>query len=105
MTASRPTRNARLARAALAALDVPGDVLNVGTGRATSVLELHATLAAAAGIEAEPAFAPARLGELQRSVLDVSRAAAVLGWRPEVGLEDGFAETWHWFTRVAAYEA
>ena len=41
-----------------------------------------------------------RLGELQRSVLDVSLAADELGWRPERSLEEGLAETWHWIERA-----
>src|SRR6476661_6032523 len=58
--------------AALAAPGHDGGVFNVGTGRETSVLDLYGRIQAAAGISAEPRFAPAREGELQRSVLDVS---------------------------------
>jgi nucleoside-diphosphate-sugar epimerase len=43
-------------------------------------------------VEAEAA--PARLGELQRSVLDASLAERELGWRPEMTLEDGLRLTW-----------
>jgi UDP-glucose 4-epimerase len=50
---------------------------------------------AASEIEAEQA--PARLGELQRSVLDRSLAERELGWRPEVSLEDGLRRTWESF--------
>jgi UDP-glucose 4-epimerase len=46
------------------------------------------------GVELEPAFEPARLGELQRSVLDPSLAERELGFRAEVDLEAGLAETW-----------
>jgi len=88
-----------VARALLAALEAAPAVVNVGTGRAASVVELHAALCAAAGVEAEPEFAAARLGELQRSVLDVSRAREAFGWEPEVTLEDGLGRTWRWFTR------
>ena len=48
-----------------------------------------------------PRFAPARLGELQRSVLDPSLAARELGWRPELTLADGLADTWAWVTAAA----
>jgi len=84
-----------VARAALGAIGLPGGVLNVGTGRATSVVELHGACCAAAKVESEPIYAEARLGELQRSVLDVSAIAAALGWTPEVALEPGLVETWH----------
>jgi UDP-glucose 4-epimerase len=87
-----------VARAILAAFHLDGGVVNIGTGRATSDLELHTACCAAAGIEQEPFFAPARLGDLQRSVLDISRAREVLGWEPELSLEQGLAETWGWFS-------
>jgi len=75
-----------------------GGVYNVGTGRETSVLELYDAVQSAAGIRREPAFAPPRLGELQRSVLDPSLAKRELGWRPERSLADGLADTWRWVT-------
>jgi UDP-glucose 4-epimerase len=83
-----------VARATLAAAGQDGGVFNVGTGSETSVVDLYEACRRVAGssLEAEPA--PARLGELQRSVLDISRAARKLGWRPEVPLEEGLRLTW-----------
>jgi UDP-glucose 4-epimerase len=83
-----------VARATLAAAGQDGGVFNVGTGSETSVVDLYEACRRVAGssLEAEPA--PARLGELQRSVLDVSRAERELGWRPEVPLDEGLRPTW-----------
>jgi UDP-glucose 4-epimerase len=83
-----------VARATLAASGQDGGVFNVGTGSETSVVDLYEAClrVAESSQEAEPA--PARLGELQRSVLDVSRAESRLGWRPEVPLEEGLRLTW-----------
>lgn len=67
-------------------------VLNVGTGRGTSVLGLaHMMMRAAgmAGATAWPEFDPAVPGDAAYSVSDPRRAASVLGWRPEVALGDG----------------
>ena len=83
-------------RAALAAADHSGGVYNVGTGVASSVLELVAACRRVTGSEEGHEFAEARVGELQRSVLDPSAAARELGWRPEVELEQGLRETWDW---------
>jgi len=85
-------------RATLAAQEVDGGVYNVGTGRETSVVELLDLCVRVAGKDVEPAFAPARPGELQRSVLDPGRAVDELGWRPERSLEEGLRETWESFT-------
>ncbi len=46
------------------------------------------------GVELEPVFEPARLGELQRSVLDPTLAERELGFRAAVDLDAGLAETW-----------
>jgi UDP-glucose 4-epimerase len=66
-----------------------GLMCNIGTGRETSVNELLATMAAQAGVEVSPVFAPLRPGELQRSCLDIERAAIQLGWRPWTELPEG----------------
>ena len=88
-----------VATATVAALGRAGGVFNVGTGVATSVLELYKGVQRASGIERAAEHAPARLGELQRSVLDVSLAARELGWAPQTDLADGLALTWAWVTR------
>jgi UDP-glucose 4-epimerase len=84
--------------ATVAGADHDSGVFNVGTGTETSVLELYEHIQRAAGIEREPEFAEPRPGELQRSVLDPSRAERELGWRPQYALDAGLAQTWAWFS-------
>jgi UDP-glucose 4-epimerase len=81
-------------RGLLAATGRTGGVFNIGTGVETTVLDLHRASAAVVGTGAEPRFEEARLGDVRRSVLDVSLAERELGWRPEVTLEDGLRLTW-----------
>jgi UDP-glucose 4-epimerase len=83
-----------VARATLAAIGHNGGVFNVGSGHETSVVDLYGLCRRVAGLEVEAREAPARLGELQRSVLDVSHAERELGWRPELSLEEGLRRTW-----------
>ena len=70
-----------------------GQRFNIGTGVETSVRQLHTAIASALGAPDEPEFHPPRLGDLKRSCLDISRAESVLGWRPNVKLDDGVART------------
>jgi UDP-glucose 4-epimerase len=70
---------------------------NVGTGIETSVNELASQLQRASGTSTPIERAPARAGELQRSALVVDKAAQVLGWRPQVALQEGLAETFQFF--------
>jgi UDP-glucose 4-epimerase len=84
-------------RAQLAASEatVVGEV-NVGTGRETSVLDLVEAfheLEPGAASTFRPDFQPARLGELQRSCLDVSRARAEFGWEAGTSLREGLRVT------------
>ena len=88
--------------ALLAAVGKPGGPFNVGTGEATTVLDLHRAAARAAGVGSEPELAAARLGDVRRSVLDVSRIERELGWRARVSLADGLRRTWDWTITLAA---
>jgi UDP-glucose 4-epimerase len=78
---------------ALAADALPG-MYNVGTGKATSILELYHLLA---GSESQPEFAPPRPGDVRHSALDCTQARSALGWRPRVPLVEGLARTWRYF--------
>ncbi|HEY3612531.1 MAG TPA: NAD-dependent epimerase/dehydratase family protein, partial [Gaiellales bacterium] len=73
-----------------------GGIYNIGTGAETSVLELYDAIQGTSGIARAAEHAPARLGELQRSVLDPSLAERELGWRAEIDLSAGLAQTWDW---------
>jgi len=70
-------------------------VVNVGTEEETSVLELVRVLADRHGPGApEPEFAPARLGELDRSCLAAGRARELLGWQARTPIAKGLALTY-----------
>jgi len=75
--------------ALLASAGRNGGPYNIGTGLETTVEELHE-------------HAEARLGDVRRSVLDVSLAARSLGWRPTVPLDEGLLRTWTWMREEAS---
>lgn len=74
-----------------------GLLCNIGTGIETSVLELHAAMAANAGVTTPAELAPARDGELQRSCLNATRAKMHLAWEPFTDLATGTAEVLDYF--------
>ena len=90
--------------ATLAALTRPAGVFNVGTGAETSVLELLEACRHVAGVDVEPAFAPPRAGELQRSVLDPTLAERELGFRAQTALDEGLRATWDFVRRAEGVE-
>ncbi|MCX8072624.1 MAG: GDP-mannose 4,6-dehydratase [Candidatus Binatia bacterium] len=71
--------------------------LNLGTGRETDVNTLFHLLCRACGVERPEVHGPAKPGEQRRSSIDSTLAAQVLGWRPEVALEDGLRRTVEYF--------
>jgi UDP-glucose 4-epimerase len=87
-----------VARATLAATKLDSGVINIATGRPTSVLDLVDAIRRATDHEIDPKHGPERLGDLQRSVLDPGLAARELGWKPKISLEDGLRATWQFFT-------
>jgi UDP-glucose 4-epimerase len=93
-----PTRDyvhvADVAEATIRATRARG-TFNIATGIETPVSKLFEILAAAAGSSIEPLELPLREGELERSRLDPSHAAKVLGWRPRVPVDEGLTQTYN----------
>lgn len=70
-----------------------GTAMNIGTGRETTVRQLAEIVVGQAGTGVAISHAPARAGEIVRSLAAVERVHAALGWRAEVALADGLART------------
>jgi len=89
---------ADVARANLiaAGTDFVGPV-NIGTGDESDVNTLYEVIKGHAGGSGKAVHGDPRDGELQRSALDNSLAGDVLGWRPEVSLSEGLAQTVDFF--------
>lgn len=93
-----------LVRAILCAAEaggVGGEVFQISTGREHTLLELAACLTKALadrGVKVPPARHDApRLGDMPRNYADPARAAAMLGWKSRIGLEEGVRATVDWF--------
>ena len=70
-----------------------GATVEVGTGVATTIAELQAMVARAAGVECPQVPGERRAHEPGAVVTDPRRAATLLGWEPWTSLEDGLAQT------------
>jgi UDP-glucose 4-epimerase len=86
----------------LATVGHGGGPYNVGTGRDTTIAQLHEACARVAGSDAEPRFEDARLGDVRRSVLDSRLIERELGWAAETSLDEGLTLTWAWMQEHAA---
>ena len=77
---------------------VPGvRYYNLGGSNPVPVLALLTTLAKALGVTPVVTWAPLPPGDVERTAADLSRAAAELGFRPLVPLEEGVARFAVWF--------
>jgi UDP-glucose 4-epimerase len=72
----------------------PGAVYNIGTGIATSVLELATLMSEMAGKPLRVDFQPFRAGEVRHSVAAIASARADLGYEPAFDLRSGLADIW-----------
>jgi len=67
-----------------------GEVVNVGTGKPTTITELAKVLMRMFGeAGVKPKYAPVRAGDIQNSYADISKTERVLGYRPRIRLEEG----------------
>ena len=83
-------------RANLLAAETPGisgRVFNLGSGRATTLLELLEALGGIIGVKPKPTFAAPRSGDIRESLADITHVRKSLGYEPNVGLEPGLAKT------------
>ncbi len=93
-----------LARGHLHALENSADregfqILNLGTGRGTSVLELLKTFEQVNGVSIPHRFAARRAGDATMTYADPTLAAERLDWRTQFTLGDMCRDTWRWQQR------
>lgn len=87
---------------ALAAPEHDGKVVNLCTGRSSSINELTAMMLHAAGAELEPTFGPTDWTAGSRRVGSPELAARELGWRATTSLADGLERVWRWLSESVA---
>lgn len=88
-----------LARGHVAALEHlrPGfEVVNLGSGRGVSVLELIHAFVEATGVDVPYEIAPRRAGDLPEFYADPTKARDLLDWQTELSIADACRDTWCW---------
>lgn len=97
-----------IARANLlaASADVTDEIFNIGSGTETSLTELAQALLRAMDSELPLEFGPPRgVNAVTRRLADVSRATEHLGWKAEVGLDEGLRRLVTWWREQRRAEA
>ena len=95
-------------RAALALYECPearGQVVNVGSGRELSILDLLASIERIIGEPARLLHAPPRPGDVRRHRADITLLQRLVGFEPEITLDDGLASTIDYYRRAPSGSA
>lgn len=72
---------------------VKGEIVNVATGASVTVNELAETIGRLLSRPVETSFEPEREGDVRASWADLDEARRLLGYEPQVGLEEGLRRT------------
>ena len=84
------------------ALDRTGnkfEIFNVGLGRSVSIKEMAEKIIEASGRQLEIKFDMTKKSMAIDMMLDISKAQKILGWQPEVSLEEGLKQTIDWYKK------
>jgi dTDP-L-rhamnose 4-epimerase len=97
---------ARACRLALEADGAPGQVLNIGSGRQYTVLEIAHAMAGALGREnVEPEVTGNyRVGDIRHCFADITLARSVLGFEPQMPFEQGLMQLASWLEGQVAHD-
>ncbi len=95
-----------IVEATLRLIQLPKDsgTYNLGSGVGYSVNQIIRMVEVACGIQSKTIKLPVRGIDVRRVVLDNSCLYSQLGWRPDIGLERGIADTLDWLRRQSGGE-
>ena len=88
--------HANLLAAAAPSEKVAGRMMNAATGSRITLNETFAILRELTGYQGEPAYGPARAGDIRDSLADIKLAEELIGYRPIVDFREGLRRTVEW---------
>jgi dTDP-glucose 4,6-dehydratase len=90
-----------LVRGILAALERADELpVNLGNPHEVTVLQLAETIVRLAGSKSEIVHRPLPVDDPKQRRPDITRARSLLGWEPQISLEDGLSRTLEYFRSV-----
>lgn len=87
-----------VARGTIAGLKKVGyEIINLGSDQPFKLMEMIAIIEKLTGKKARLVFSPMHKADVLATWADVSKADALLGWRPEIQLEEGMRRVLDWY--------
>lgn len=77
--------------------EAKGEVVNIGSNVETKIIDLARIIISLTNSESEIVFHPLPKDDPRRRCPDITKAMALLNWRPRVPLEEGLQKTIQWF--------
>jgi UDP-N-acetylglucosamine 4-epimerase len=74
-------------------------VYNVAVGENASVKKLFSLIAEIGNSSIAPVHRETRAGDIRNSLADISKANSLLGYHPDIFIEEGLKKTWEWFIK------
>ena len=72
------------------------EIINIGSGKDLSILDLAKLIREVVGYQGELKFQPAMPNGVNRKLLDISKISS-LGWKPSISLREGLESTYRWY--------
>jgi UDP-N-acetylglucosamine/UDP-N-acetylgalactosamine 4-epimerase len=72
------------------------DVLNVACGSMTSLNELWSIISHTLKVDLAPVYGPDRAGDIKHSLASIRKAQTLLGYEPDISMQEGLKETIIW---------
>ena len=72
------------------------EVLNIGAGKSTTVLELVSKFEEISGVPIKSKYLPRREGDLAAFWADSSKVSEKMSWKPERNIKKICEDTWRW---------
>jgi UDP-N-acetylglucosamine 4-epimerase len=74
-------------------------VYNIACGDRTTLNELFEILKEIGGSDLAAKYAPERKGDVKHSLADISKASALLAYKPQVSIKKGLKQTFEWYRK------
>ncbi len=74
-----------------------GEVMNIAGGTSSTLNQLVAWLNEVLGTDLTPLYEPPRPADIRHSYASIRKAGTLLGYRPQLGVQEGLRRTVEWF--------
>jgi len=76
--------------------EIVGEVINIACGKRITLNQVVALINKALGKEIKPVFLPPKIGDIQHSLADITKAQELLNYQSITGFEEGLKKTIEW---------